>query len=317
MIWLTIIIVLIALAYFIACYLSGENLAATWLDEWRLGRMTLKELDEAYLSNPCPSGLVVTLTTIPSRIDAIAPTLKSLLRQTAAPLQIRLCLPAWSEREHCAYVVPDWLKELRSVKIVPCSDEGPSTKFLTSLRELKADQAVLVLDDDRIYHPRLLEKLDALALEHPNEVVGAAGWSVPPDLIDHPTTLLARLKRAPYVPIRANQVSKPQKVDIVQGLHGYVVRPRFFDLPRLGDFSAAPPALRFVDDVWLSAHCRVACVVHPLSLAFTDFKPWGQRRRFDASSLGRKLNRTSNPAERGNSIALRYFEGRWNSSGRA
>jgi hypothetical protein len=174
---------------------------------------------------------------------------------------------------------------------------------------------VLVLDDDRVYHPRLLVQLGALARAHPNEVVSVAGWSAPADLIDHPTTLLSRLKQAPHVPIRANQLGAPREVDIVQGVHGYVVRPRFFDLAALGDFSAAPAALRFVDDVWLSAHCQVPRVVYPLRLAFTDYMPWAQRRRFVATSLGLNFNRAADPAQRGNSIALRYFASRWKSTG--
>ena len=297
--------------YALACYLTGETLAATWWDEWRLRRAALRELDEFCAANPRHSGLVVSLTTIPSRLDALGPTLKSLLRQTASPAQIRLCLPAWSERERRAYVVPAWLRGLRCVTIAACADEGPATKFLSTLRTVAPDQPVVVLDDDRIYHPRLLAEFAQLAAAHPDEVVGAAGWSAPADLIDRPTTLCARLAGAPHVPVRGNQVRSPRRVDIVQGLHGYVVRPRFFDLAALGDFSPAPGAVRFVDDVWVSAHCRVPRTVHPLRLAFTDYQPWEHRRLYDRTSLGRNFNRAGDYAQRGNSVALRHFAARW------
>jgi hypothetical protein len=311
MIWGAIIGALAFGGYLVACRLTGENLFATWWDEWRLARVPIERLAAAWAANPRNSGLVVTLTTIPSRIEALGPTVKSLLRQTARPVEIRLCVPAWSEREQCAYAVPPWLRALPGVTIVSCADEGPATKFLPTLRAMEPDQAVVVVDDDRIYHPRLLEKLAELVAAHPDEVVSAAGWDAPADRIDRPTTLWARLTGAAYVPVRGNQLRRARRVDIAQGLHGYVVRPRFFDLTELGDFSKAPVALRFVDDVWISAHCRVPRAVHPLRLAFTDYKPWEHRRRYDRTSLGGNVNRAADHTQRGNSIALRFFSERW------
>jgi hypothetical protein len=311
MLWIAILGGAVLAGYALACYFTAENLLATWVDEWRLRRLSLEELDQACARLPRNSGLIVTLTTIPSRLEAIAPTLKSLLRQSVRPAEIRLCLPAWSEREQRAYEIPAWLRSLRCVTLVPCDDAGPATKFLSTLCAVPADQAVVVVDDDRIYHPRLLETFLALAQVHPDRAIAAAGWRVPADLVDHPTTLLARLRRAAYVPVRGNQLRQPRCVDIVQGLHGYVIRPRFFDLGALADFSGAPAAARFVDDVWVSAHCGVPCEVHPLPLAYTDYKPWEHRRRFDATSLGGNVNRAALPAQRGNSIALRHFAARW------
>jgi hypothetical protein len=140
-----------------------------------------------------PSGLVVTLTTIPSRFDALELTLKSLLRQTARAAEIRVCVPEWSVREGRAYVVPTWWRELPGVMLVRCVDEGPATKFLPTLRTVDADQAVLVVDDDRVYHPRLLEELGAAAAARPEVIVSVAGWSAPADRIDRPTTLAVLL----------------------------------------------------------------------------------------------------------------------------
>lgn len=311
MIWTVGIAAAAIAGYWAACYLTGENLAATWWDEWRLSRRSLSELDAACASNPRDSGLVVTLTTIPSRIEALAPTLKSLLRQTARPREIRLCVPQWSERERRAYAVPAWLSVLRSVTLVRCADEGPATKFLSTLRAVPADQPVAVVDDDRVYHPRLLESFAALLARSPDEAISAAGWNVPADLVDRPTTLGARLAGAPHVPVRANQVARPTRVDIVQGLHGYVVQPRFFDLRALGDFSTVPAAVRWVDDVWISAQCTAPKRVHPMPLAFTDYKPWAGWRRFNATSLGANVNRAADHAQRGNSIALRALHSRF------
>ncbi len=301
----------VLLAYGVACYLTGENLALAWWHEWRLTRTTAALDDAAAGRNPQASGIIVTLSTIPSRIDLIGPTIQSLLRQTVRPAEIRLCLPEWSEREHCAYVVPPWLRALRAVKIVACKDEGPATKFIATLTCVPADTVVVVVDDDRIYHPRLIEAFARLAEQNPDEVIAGAGWSVPRDLIDRPTTLWARLTAAPYVPIRANQLRAPRRVDIVQGVHAYALRPRFLDLAALANLTAAPPAVRFVDDVWISAHALVPRRVHPMHLPYTDFKPLAHRRRFNATALGANVNHAVRNEDRGNSIALRYFATRW------
>jgi len=298
-------------AYDLACYFTGENLLAAWMDERRLRRQSLAALDDFCQRNPRRSGLVVTLTTIPSRIDALAPTLKSLLRQTAAAERIFLCVPAWNEREQRATTVPDWISALRSVTVVAVPDVGPATKFLSTLGAVASNQAVVVVDDDRVYHRRLLATYQALAAERPDVAITAAGWRVPADLVDRPTTLRARLARAPYVPRRANQLRMPERTDIVQGVHSYLVRPRFFDLAALGDFSSAPAAVRFVDDVWISAHCRAEKWILPMRLGYTDYQPREYRRRFVRTSLGANVNRAARDEARGNSVALRHLAGHW------
>lgn len=312
MLWFLAALLGLALAgYALACWLTAENLFAAWLDERRLRATPLATLAAGWAVNARDSGLIVSLTTIPSRVERLELTVKSLLRQTARPREIRVCLPDWSEREQVAYVVPGWLRELPAVTLVRCADEGPATKFLPTLQSVAPEEPVVVLDDDRVYHAKLLEHYAALVRAHPDEIISAAGWNAPADRVDRATTLARRLARAPHVPIRANQLRAPRAVDIVQGVHSYVVRPRFFDLAALGDFSTAPAALRYVDDVWLSAHARVPRVVHPLPLAFTDYAPRAHRAHFAATSLGRNVNRAPQDERRGNSIALRFFTDRW------
>ncbi len=300
----------VAAAYRCACQLTGEELAQAWWDERELARQELPELAARFAGNPRVADIVATLTSIPSRLHLLPFTLKSLLRQTVRPREIRLCLPEWSAREQCAYAIPPWLAELTAVTVTRCPDEGPATKFLTTLGSVGPDQAVWVVDDDRVYHPRYLERMESLARSHPGEILAGAGWSVPADRVDRPTTLRARWRQEPYVPLRANQVTTARRVDVVQGVHGYLVRPRFFDLEALGDFTPAPPAVRYVDDVWISAHAKAPRVVRPMALPFTDYKPWRTWRAVDRSSLGRNVNRSARAEDRGNSIALRYFEGK-------
>src|SRR4029453_15549832 len=76
------------------------------------------------------------------------------------------------------------------------------------------------------------------------------------DLVDRPSRLTATLLGRPPAPLKCTRVAARRDVAVIQGLSGYVVGPRFFDLPALTDYSRAPAAAFFVDDVWVSAHCR-------------------------------------------------------------
>ncbi len=125
------------------------------------------------------------------------------------------------------------------------------------------DQKIVVVDDDRIYPANLIADLEAAADRLGDAAVGFSGWVVPADLTDRPTTLLTNIAMTPPVPIRARRLRSFRPVDMLQGLSGYLVRPRFFDLAELTDYSNAPEAAFFVDDVWISALCKVPKYVVP------------------------------------------------------
>jgi hypothetical protein len=295
-------------------YLTSSNLLLDPLYELRLRRLRLDELDRRRRANPRRSPIVVSLTTTPSRIGLVALTLKSLLNQTLSPAAIRLLVPERSRREKAAYAVPEAVARLRGIEIVRCRDYGPATKLIPSLLALDPDQPILAVDDDRIYHPRLVERLDALVRAHPDVAIGASGWQVPEDLLDRPTTLVTQLRKRPPVPFTCAQIRKPEEVDVLQGFSGYVVRPRFFDLDRLSDYSGAPEAAVLADDVWISAHCRAPKVVFPMGPS--NFQSWLDGRFYRATSLG-LVNRGDGTLEgRSNTIAMRHCMTAWRVSGR-
>ena len=256
------------------------------------------------------------MTTLPSRIDRIAPTIKSLLNQSVAPEAIRLNVPAVSRREQRPYVVPDWLRQLPAVTICPCDDYGPSTKLIPALLASRPDQRLIVVDDDRIYHPLFVEEMVRHAEEHPGVAVVGSGWDAPDDLVDRPSTLMATLRGQAPVPLKCTRVSRAGRdVDIMQGLSGYLVEPRFFDRAALVDYRAAPPAAVFVDDVWISAHCLVPKVI--FRARRTNFQSMLDTDFYQRTSLGR-VNRGDGTLEgRNNTIMLKYFKDRWKTTKRA
>src|SRR4051794_31051368 len=79
-----------------------------------------------------PYRIIVSLTTIPSRMAYLDLTLRSLLVQTRAPDHIYVCLPKFSTKENCVY--PDLSDELAHhelITVIRCDkDHGPATKII-------------------------------------------------------------------------------------------------------------------------------------------------------------------------------------------
>lgn len=310
MLWLIAAVLAGLLAVKAVNFFEGEDVLRDLRDEFLLARMDLAELDRAAAHAP-RSSAIVCLTTIPSRLPYIDDTLKSLLRQTLLPREIWLHAPAFSKRENRPYEVPAHLRGLQSVRIRDCDDWGPATKFIPALTGLPPDQLLIVLDDDRIYPPNLVRDLDAAAHALPDAAHGLSGWTVPDDLVDRPTTVVANLLQRPPAPVRATRLAAARRVDVLQGVSGYAVRPRFFDLASLTDYTRAPPEALTVDDVWMSAHCRVPKFVVPARRS--SFQPWRRRTLYKKTSLG-WVNRGRTDEERRNSILLRHFRDAWMTS---
>lgn len=295
-------------------FLEGETLVRDCLDEFTLARTSLAGLDAFWAENPSRSDCLVTLTTIPSRLPHIAATLKSLMRQSRAPSRIVINLPDFSKREKTPYAVPAFLQGLKSVQVVRCEDMGPATKAVPTLLREPPQRKIIVVDDDRIYPPNLVGDLEDAADLDVKSAFGMSGWVVPADLIDRPATIRANLQMRSPSPVRARRLRSPMPVDILQGLSGYLVRPGFFDLPRLTDYAGAPPESFFVDDVWISGHCNADCFVIPARRY--NYQPKFRRGFYRTTSLGLVNRGPGGDDLRHNTIVLRYLAGKWRVGGR-
>ena len=290
-------------------YVEGVRFWRDIADEIGLRRADLAALDSAWAATRERSEVIVTLTTIPSRMHLIGETLKSLLRQTRAPARVVLNVPHASRRERRDYVVPKELEALASLEIHRCDDWGPATKLIPSLLRFAAAQPLLVVDDDRIYPPTLVEDLERASREHPHCAIGLGGWRVPDDLTDRPTTLWADLKGRPPVPVKATRLREPLEVDILQGMAGYLVKPRFFDARAVTDYGSAPEAVFFVDDVWLSGHCHARKLVMPAKRI--NYEPLRHARYFKSTSVALINRGDGTPESRNNTIAIRHLRDAW------
>lgn len=292
-------------------YLSGKALIRDFILHLRLKRSSLKFLDEKWGKTEKKSDVIVSFTTIPERIDNIEGTIKSLLIQTELPKRINIYLPYKSFRNGKEYIIPEWLKDLKSVDLVRIeTDYGPATKFIPAILAQDPDQKILVTDDDNIYPQGYITELRKASEALPDKVVAASGWRVPSDLIDRPTTLISNLLKKPPTPVPGTRITKPYAIDILQGYSAFLFKPKFFNGDEVTNYEGVPNNIRFVDDVWVSVHCKVEKVVVPMSRFC--FTPFFQHNFFKSSSLA-KINNWDKEdySQRNNSIAIKFFEKKW------
>ena len=115
--------------------------------------------------------VIVSITSLPSRLARIRPCLESLLGGSRVPDKILLALPPFSAREHAPYVLPDFLKDdefCRQIVEVVSTDRdwGPGTKLLGVLDVIPQPCYLVLADDDVRYKPDFLRGLvDAQACD--------------------------------------------------------------------------------------------------------------------------------------------------------
>ena len=242
--------------------------------------------------------VVASLSTVPGRINNLGATLRSLLKQTRPPDEIILAVPEFSIREERPYVVPEYLLRLPRLRILRCrKDWGPATKFIPFVREELAagrgDTLIMVVDDDRVYPRDALETY----LHYNQQLPGAAlcfrGAAMP-------QTLDWRDARM----IKASELRQPEAVAVITGCGSYLIQPGFFD-ESLWDYSRAPRAAFYMDDIWISGcltRRNVQRYVVPASAMMRSVR----RQRSTLS-----LHDVPNGRQHNNNETIAFFEDAW------
>ena len=223
--------------------------------------------------------IAVSLTTIPSRIKHIEPTLTSLLtHQSMALDKLYLVLPKtkWiltkpaNVSKSLHYEIPKFLTNLTKhddrVEILrPEYDYGPVDKVIYALKEedqraklLTNDAAstqintkIIYLDDDVIYHNDLVKTLVTKSFEYPDSVIALSGAK----LKSHFRQITHRFPRGRYdkhpnlyyLLSGSESLLNDEIVDVVQGFAGVLVSPSFFDIPTI--FELVKTVTR-KEDIW-------------------------------------------------------------------
>lgn len=98
------------------------------------------------------------------KVDGMYSCILSLCEQdTSYPYEIHFNIPETYNITGEQYVIPEWLTELCDtyphLKIFRVVDSGPSTKIIPTLQRVTDPEAIIiVLDDDQVYHPKMVEE---------------------------------------------------------------------------------------------------------------------------------------------------------------
>jgi hypothetical protein len=191
--------------------------------------------------------VVVSLTTLPDRIENLEPTIRSLLNQTRPPDEIVLTIPKNSVRQKRSYSIPNYLSQFRTLRIVRCdTDWGPASKFIpvvqAELAAGRSDTLIMVVDDDRIYPCDAVETYLHYHEQCPNAALCFRGGPMPKNFY----WFLPKL-------FLGSRIREPKRVAVITGCGSYLIQPRFFD-PALWNYSDAPASAFYMDDIWISGN---------------------------------------------------------------
>ena len=110
---------------------------------------------------------IITLTTIPSRLQTIHEyglkyCIESLMNQNCDDYEIHFNIPLVNRLTNEEYDIPQWLQEQvgDKLKIFRIQEDiGPLTKLIPTLERISdPEQIIIVLDDDLVYHPDMINE---------------------------------------------------------------------------------------------------------------------------------------------------------------
>lgn len=178
-----------------------------------------------------PAKVIVTLTTVPSRLeagDSLAEVVKSVLfRQIMQADIVWLAVPRMSRRFHIPY--PNMSKPLTDLQLkssgrfsaLQCEDYGPATKLIPAISRAQPNDIVITVDDDSLYMPWVVGNLVKHSIRSkPDGIVAHIGYNSRPGKPRHPNF--------DYSPKFISEKAVPRKVDFVAGFGAVLYRRRFF-----------------------------------------------------------------------------------------
>lgn len=170
--------------------------------------------------------VVISLTTLPSRINSILPTLKSLNKQTYKVDDIYLTIPKKCKRLNTKYPsIPENIKKLCTIVYIK-NDYGPITKLWGGLyMEQDPETIIITVDDDIIYPKTLVENLLNYNNKIPNTALSSSGLAVG----SYPFCYSIKFnqkKNDYWFTLHSNKTG--HKVDILYGYPGAMYIRKFF-----------------------------------------------------------------------------------------
>lgn len=202
------------------------------------------------------SEVIISLTTIPSRVRHLSRLLDNIADQTVVPSRIELNIPTEYHKRNLGKLDRSLIPE--GIDVYDCADYGPATKILPTLKRYAGrDIQIIYCDDDRIYHKNWIRNLVTAADCNPKSAICDECMSIRTVTSRYYLSYkdlrykIKQLKKALLLKrYRPHPLKKNNASDIAQGFGGVLVRPQFFN----DMVFSIPDALWSVDDIWLSGN---------------------------------------------------------------
>jgi hypothetical protein len=201
-------------------------------------------LNDNRLSN---DKLVVSITTIPSRLQFINEIIENMYTQTFRPDYMYVNIPYVGKRSGKPYdneLVEQIDTKNGWVKIVRGEDLGPATKLLGSLfLEKDPNTMIITVDDDQIYDNDIIQLLVNMGEKHSNAAIGTAA-------LDGNFEWGENCKRK-------TTYEKSPQIEYLEGFGGILYRRKFFDFDILNYYKKDISKECFLsDDLVLSNYLK-------------------------------------------------------------
>ena len=199
--------------------------------------------------------MIVSLTTVPERIQHIKLCIESIKLQTKPATKILLWIP-YTYKGNQEYNIPQFLYEEDLVEIIRCEDCGPATKFVHTIKRLELDEEFIVIDDDQIYSQYLIEDLTSAPFLTGAKSTKGTYWVNHDGNPDKPGDETAPNKQRKFVrniiPEKLDYLNKYSfsTTPIICGCDGMLLKPRFFNK----DIHNIQQQFFNCDDIWLSGY---------------------------------------------------------------
>ena len=239
--------------------------------------------------------LIVSMTTIASRLDLCRQTCHALGRQDLQPDRIILNVsstPYLLDAGIADRTLLEWAGEVRGLEVAWVQNTGPYRKLLPTLAQVQCGDIVVTADDDVLYGPSWLHLLADCAQSHPDAVV--CGRARRPG-----RNLLGRDRGYWSWPLAQVETLAAGLVPV--GLAGVAYRPELLDLEWLTDanFNDIAPT---TDDLWFAEAIRrkgtrvmvapgIEPQIHPIAHSSTLFDINGGGARAWGSFAARMTRR--------------------------
>jgi len=141
-----------------------RNCFVSYIVVWYYRLPTKNELNR----EPRDKRIIVSLTTIPSRVKYLPFVIGTILRQSMKPDEILVYLGL---EKFAGIQLPKSIRKLqkKGVKLVYVPDVKPHTKWYYTMQKYP-DDLVILIDDDTLYSRKRIEKLYQSYLKHPNAI---------------------------------------------------------------------------------------------------------------------------------------------------